>query len=56
MHFRKHILEIIHYENFTSTLSGVKNDEDTKNKEDLDLPLIFFAGILSKIFLTDFCI
>ncbi len=56
MHLRKHILEIIHYEDFTSTLSGVKNDEDTKNKEDLDLPLIFFAEILSKICLTDLCI
>ena len=56
MHLRKHILEIIRYEDFTSTLSGVKNDENTKNKEDLDLPLIFFAEILSKIFLPYFCI
>jgi hypothetical protein len=32
MHPRKHILEIIHYEDFTSTLSGVKNDKDKKIK------------------------
>jgi len=51
MHLRTHILEIIPYEDFTSALSGVKSYGDTKNKEDLDLPLIFFAEILSKIFL-----
>jgi hypothetical protein len=42
MHVRTHILEIIPYEDFISALLGVKSYGDTKNKEDLDLPLIFF--------------